>query len=123
VKPEALVLEVEDPRRHGDSGFGDPVRRLRFYATAGARLVDMMYTQPSLRPGLPRVDGMLLLEIGGQSEEISSSALADFLSEYYESCEGKVPTDPEYRRLVAQVKETPHGAVRLLRPDDWPKLG
>ena len=121
ARPATLVLEVEDPRHHTSMEHGDPVARLRFYAAAGARLVDLPFTQPSLRPGSPRVPHLLLLEIGGSDESISASTLAAFVAEYYEGCEGPdVVSDPEYQALVGRARSAPDGRIALLPPRAWP---
>ncbi|MDC7122261.1 GNAT family N-acetyltransferase [Cellulomonas fimi] len=89
ASPGALVLaEVDDPRVWAaDATQGDPVARLRFYGRHGARLVPLPYVQPSLSPGAPRVDGMLLLRLDA-TPGLTGDALAAFLADYYAEAEG-----------------------------------
>ena len=84
---DALVLaEVEDPRSHGTHpDWGDPAARLRYYGRLGADLLPLAYFQPSLRPGAPRVTGMLLLRLGGRIDP--PDLLRTFLVEYFDACE------------------------------------
>jgi GNAT superfamily N-acetyltransferase len=56
-----VLAEVDDPQVYPASDVGDPVARLRFYERFGARVLDLAYTQPPVRPGGAPVPGMLLL--------------------------------------------------------------
>lgn len=103
---QRLVLaEVEDPRFHSaDEHTGDPAARLRFYERLGSRLLPLPYTQPSLRPGSPRVANLLLITIPSAvpaADEVDGGLVADFLEEYYLACEGRevVAADEEYLAL------------------------
>jgi GNAT superfamily N-acetyltransferase len=103
-RPGALVLaEVDDPRCVPAGPHGDPVRRLLFYERFGARLLPLPYVQPSLRPGSPRVDGLLLITLLAGGDAVDGQLVAAFLDEYYEACEGAgvVADDPVYRSLRA----------------------
>lgn len=100
--PGALVVaEVDDPRVWAaDATQGDPVARLRFYGRHGARLVPLPYVQPSLSPGAPRVDGMLLLRLDA-TPDVPGDALAEFLADYYAQSEGSgALADPEVVALL-----------------------
>jgi GNAT superfamily N-acetyltransferase len=102
VEPVAhLVLaEIEDPRFHARSERGDPAARLRFYDRAGARLLPLPYVQPSLRPGSPRVDDMLLIALGVAEDDLDGQMVAAFLDEYFVACEGEdVRNDPTFTAL------------------------
>lgn len=44
--------------------YGDPQRRLAFYARVAAGVLDLPYFQASMGPGLPRVHGLLLTVVG-----------------------------------------------------------
>jgi predicted N-acetyltransferase YhbS len=86
--PPAVVLaEVEDPRYYAVSGGIDPAARLRFYARQGARLLPVDYVQPSLRPGSPRAENLLLIALTDE-ESVDATMLTQFLDEYFEACEG-----------------------------------
>ncbi len=104
-EPCRLALaEVDDPRWHpGNADVGDAVARLAFYDRLGARLLPTPYFQPSLRPGSPRVPGMLLLRLDSGGA-VPPAPLRDFLVEYFEECEGSGPhDDPAVASLVARV--------------------
>lgn len=59
-----VLAEVERPDRHaGSAQHGDPAARLRFYARHGARVLDLPYVQPPMRPQDGPVRGMLLLAL------------------------------------------------------------
>lgn len=58
---DVVVAEVDDPRHHEVSAYGDPVARLRFYERLGARVLGVRYTQPEVHQGAGRVPGMLLI--------------------------------------------------------------
>jgi len=101
-----VVAEVAHPRWHpGDADTGDGASRLRFYGRLGARLLPAPYVQPSLRPGLPRVPGLLLirLDAGGP---VPPEPLELFLEEYYSACEGPASLqDPVVTTLLSRVGE------------------
>lgn len=107
ARPGAVVLaEVEDPRWHREDPVkGDPVARLRFYGRLGARLLPLPYTQPSLRPGLGRVPGLLLLRLdhGGPAPP---GLLRTFLTEYFVGCEGPgAVAEPAVDALLREVDD------------------
>src|SRR5690606_16229503 len=62
----AVVLaEVERPDVFdAHPRYGDPERRLAFYARSAAGVVDLPYFQAAMAPGLPRVHGLLLTIVG-----------------------------------------------------------
>ncbi|AEE47227.1 GNAT family N-acetyltransferase [Cellulomonas fimi] len=115
ASPGALVLaEVDDPRAWpADATQGDPVARLRFYGRHGARLVPLPYVQPSLSPGAPRVEGMLLLRLDA-TPGVPGAVLGAFLADYVTAHEGPAGLeDPVVAGLVAQ-------AAALDLDDLWP---
>lgn len=117
AQPSGLVLaEIEDPRFHDVSERADPAARLRFYDREGCRLLPLPYVQPSLRPGSPRVDGLLLISIAPAGDDVDGSVVAAFLDEYYGLCEGEavVRGDPAYRRLRAAAVGGPDGRLPLV---------
>lgn len=87
-----VLAEIEDPRFYGpDERTGDPARRARFYEQIGSRLVPVPYVQPSLRPGSPRVENLLLITIPSALAprwSLDGALLTAFLDAYYSSCEG-----------------------------------
>lgn len=113
--PVLVLAEVDDPRFWPASDdAGDPDARLRFYDRHGARLLPLQYFQPSLRPGSPRVEGMLLLRLD-QSPQVRSQVLHAFLEEYFTVCEGSASLDdPPVERLLAAAR-----GLELDR-DAWP---
>lgn len=115
--PTPLVLaEIEDPRCFVVSDAGDPFARVRFYKRVGSRLLPLPYVQPSLRPGSPRVDGMLLIAIEAPGPDVDGSLVAAFLDEYYGSHEGEevVRTDSAYLALHAAALGDEQGRLPLL---------
>lgn len=115
--PAPLVLaEIEDPRCFAPGDAGDPVARVRFYDRAGSRLLPLPYVQPSLRPGSPRVDGLLLIAIGAPGPDVDGSLVAAFLDEYYGVCEGEqvTRTDPAYLALRTAALGDEQGRLPLL---------
>jgi GNAT superfamily N-acetyltransferase len=99
--PPLVLAEIDDPRFHPSNDMGDPVARVRFYDRAGARLLPLPYAQPSLRPGSPRVDNLLLIALGTTEPWVDGPTVAAFLTEYYEGCEGEdaVRADPAFLAL------------------------
>jgi GNAT superfamily N-acetyltransferase len=132
-EPPVVLAEIEDPRFHPSNSFGDPVARVRFYDRAGAQLLPLPYCQPSLRPGSPRVDNMLLIAIGAPEPHLEGTLVADFLEEYYVACEGEetVHSDPAFIALRDKARGDEHGRVPLhplaaldaVRPDPEPPGG
>lgn len=109
--PALILAEVERPDRHpGSPEHGDPTARLRFYARHGARVLDLPYFQPPLRPGGAAVDGMLLLALGGANATLAPAGpLLSFFDAYLDD-------SPAAARLRAAVG--PDG-VRLLDCADY----
>ena len=109
-EPRPVLAEIEDPRFHApDEHRGDPAARVRFYERLGSRLLPIPYTQPSLRPGSPRVEDLLLITIPSALSltELDGGLLRAFLDEYFESCEGPevVTSDPSYLGLRGSVPD------------------
>ncbi|MFY1673799.1 GNAT family N-acetyltransferase [Plantactinospora sp. WMMB334] len=115
------VAEVEDPRFHPAGPHGDPVKRLRFYARAGFRLLPSPFVQPRVRPGADRVGGMLLLAAAG-AETLPRQTLRGFVSEYYtDSEEADESVDTAYAGLLARVDREPDPLV-LLPPEQYAEV-
>lgn len=115
--PAPLVLaEIEDPRYFAVNRTGDPAARLRFYERAGSRLLPLPYVQPSLKPGSPRVGGLLLISIDTTKSDLEGTLVAEFLEAYYSLCEGKkvVNEDPMYLSLHAAALGDERGRLPLL---------
>ncbi|MGH3852179.1 MAG: GNAT family N-acetyltransferase [Pseudonocardiaceae bacterium] len=111
-----VLAEIEDPRCFAASDAGDPVARVRFYDRVGSRLLPLPYVQPSLRPGSPRVDGLLLITIGASGPDVDGALVAAFLDEYYglHEREEVVRTDPAYLALRAAALGDEHSRLPLL---------
>lgn len=93
-----VFAEVEDPRYHKPSQYGDPVARLRFYERLGARVLALPYTQPQARPGVGRVPGVLLLVFYvasgvGSASGLSAELLRNYLCNYFSDAEQLSPPD------------------------------
>jgi GNAT superfamily N-acetyltransferase len=104
--PTAILAEVEDPRVRQAGPHGDPVARLRFYDRAGAKLLPIRYTQPSVGPGLPRVPGMFLICLDPALQSIPSDAVLAFLDEYMESM-GSSTDEPDYLEMRRAIESRP----------------
>lgn len=112
--PDVPVLgEIEDPRYVAAARGADPVARVRFYDRLGAALVPVPYVQPSLRPGSPRGEDMLLMAWPPR-HGLGRQLVVDFLDDYYTSCEGAdvVADDMAYVRLRSACGSGP-GRFRL----------
>ncbi|MEE2031950.1 GNAT family N-acetyltransferase [Rhodococcus chondri] len=108
IAPLLVVGEVEDPRHHRDNGFGDPVRRLRFYASEGAEVIDVPYFQPALRSDGDRVRNLLLMTFAvdpacRRDDGVDSATVRCFLERNLEGIEGHVGDDPETTALWAAL--------------------
>ena len=103
AKGRLVLAEIDDPRQHFPGPFGDPARRVRFYQREGWRLLPLPYLQPSLREASPRVEGLLLIT---NSPKVEGSLVADFLEEYFTSCEdaASLATDLDYQSLHRAAK-------------------
>ncbi|WP_405457974.1 GNAT family N-acetyltransferase [Streptomyces sp. NBC_00101] len=121
VHPLLTLAEVEHPAAHTPDGeHGDQSARLRFYARHGARVLDVPYFQPSLRPGAPRVPGMVLVLLAtapelADADVLPSAPVREYMTEYFEENEGTVPDDPATTALFAAM---PPGGIPLLPIDD-----
>ncbi|MGW2278875.1 GNAT family N-acetyltransferase [Streptomyces sp. NPDC001770] len=125
VHPLLTLAEVEHPAAHRPDGeHGDQTARLRFYARHGARVLDVPYFQPSLRPGAARVPGMVLALLTTAPEladaadgaaVVPSEPVRGYMTEYFEEAEGSVPDDPATTALFAAM---PPGGIALLPIDD-----
>ena len=111
-----VLAEVEDPRGHQPSQYGDPTARLRLYDNVGARLLPLRYFQPALRPDVARVPDMLLLALGDRPDEAECSAVVGFLDEYFTGTEGAeaVRRDADYLALRQAASAWPSGRIPLL---------
>ncbi|MBT0993923.1 GNAT family N-acetyltransferase [Cellulomonas sp. DKR-3] len=115
LDPWLVLAEVEDPAVHaGSPEHGDPVARLRFYRRRGARVVPVPYVQPAMRPGGPRVGGLLLLALCASGDRLAgveadgtwlvpTAPLRAFLESYFASSEGVDPSGPDWDALVAAL--------------------
>lgn len=118
-----VLAEVEHPfTAPTTDARGDPRRRLAFYGRHGARVLDLPFLQPELRPGAGRVEGMLLLALHVDAAQTTSEGtlraepVQAFLAEYFRRAEGAVPVDPAARILLDRAGG--RAGVRLLDPGD-----
>ncbi|CAM3224544.1 N-acetyltransferase [Stackebrandtia soli] len=122
-RPRLILAEAEHPAAYEPTeAYGDPTGRLRFYARNGGVAVDVPYFQPTLRPGLRRHYGMVLLTFptgGAIPAAIPGAALRPFLAEQLIRTEGHVGKDAATVALFASVDR---GDVRLLDPRDTEQL-
>jgi GNAT superfamily N-acetyltransferase len=119
--PCLVLAEVEDPaQHHGSELTGDPTARLRFYRQRGGRALDLPYFQASLRPGAPRVPGLLLMVLhadaqfaGQRPDTIDSAVVREYLEIYQQQCEGQVGTDEQANALWRALDAYPDGVPYL----------
>lgn len=127
VHPLLTLAEIEHPDAHpSDERRGDPAARLRFYARHGARVLDVPYFQPALRPGTSRVPGMVLgllataPELRG-ADAVPAGPVRLFMTEYLVETEGKVSDDDPATAALFASMEHP-GGIALLPMDDPARL-
>lgn len=120
VDPLLIVGEVEDPRHHTDIGFGDPERRLKFYAAAGAKIIRVPYFQPAIHADGDRVPHLFLMTFAVADEcrrgdhGIDAAPVRGFLAANLAANEGSVdPDDPATAALLDAVSGP---TVELLDP-------
>lgn len=120
-EPRAILTELEHPAAHPavSAEHGDPAARLRFYGRHRTRALDVPYFQPALGPDRDRVYGLVLAALwvgpegtGTAPDTVDGTLVGDFMREYFEETEGKVPDDPAARALFAALD----------RPDGIPLL-
>lgn len=95
-----VLAEVHDPRGHSETDDEHPEARLRFYARAGARVLDVPFVQPALSGGSRVADMLLLVMAGPDVHRLSAKPLRDWVLAYYLDSEGAEPTDPQGRALL-----------------------
>lgn len=124
----ALVVlgEVERPDLfEAHPQHGDPARRLAFYERLGATVLDVPYYQPSIREGMPRLSGLLLVVLAAAAPEPAprtlspgeTTAVRDVLAATMGEPE---PGDAETERVFAAVDD-PAG-IRLLPVSDYRRV-
>ncbi|MEU6857648.1 GNAT family N-acetyltransferase [Glycomyces sp. NPDC046736] len=113
--PCAVVAEIESPDAVAQvAAHGDPRRRLAFYRSAGAKVLDLPYFQPGIGGPEGRIRGMLLLVLHADTpftpapDRFAGEALRAFLTEYLEASEGDTPTDAEAAALL-EATDRPGG--------------
>jgi len=126
--PLLTLAEIEHPGVHGPSeAYGDPAKRLRFYARHGVRALALPYFQPALTAGGSRVYGLLLSVLamvpaasGAGPDTVDPAPVREFLTEYLEATEGGVGDDPATKALWSALDRP--GGVPLLPLDDLAAL-
>jgi GNAT superfamily N-acetyltransferase len=119
---ELVVLEVEDPRFYSaDEDHGDPAKRLRLYASLGARILRMPYFQPALSAGQPRVPNLFLMvftadqSVMTETNSVDAAPLRCFWQEYLGGAEGDVDD-----RAVRAVRDAlAKDAIPLVDPAEY----
>lgn len=100
----AVLAEVHDPRFYSDGPDEQPAARVRFYERHGAQLLGVPWVQPRLSAIGRRVHNMLLLQLlAGGGPSLPSAALREWVTGYYLSTEGVVPTDQTFVALWERV--------------------
>jgi GNAT superfamily N-acetyltransferase len=114
--PCMVLAEIESPHApmvHED--YGDPRRRLGFYLSAGARVLDLPYFQPGIGGFERRVRGMLLLVLHADPSftpeepgHVAGAPLRAFMEAYLEESEGARPQDWDAMALLKSM-DRPRG--------------
>jgi GNAT superfamily N-acetyltransferase len=123
-KPVAILAEIEHPLAHSATeAYGDPVKRLRFYARHGLRALDIPYFQPALKPGFGRVFGILLTlvwlsdeGVGAEPDTADGERIRRYLVEYLTATEGRAGADEAAKALLTALDR--RGGVPILSLDD-----
>ncbi|MFZ2527989.1 MAG: hypothetical protein WAX14_10090 [Rhodococcus sp. (in: high G+C Gram-positive bacteria)] len=124
VDPLLIVGEVEDPRHHTDIGFGDPERRLKFYAAAGAKIVPVPYFQPAIHTDSGRVPHLFLMTFAVSGEcrrgehRIDAAPIRAFLLANLVGNEGRVDPDDPATAALLDAASTP--TIELVDPQHYP---
>ncbi|WP_329020814.1 GNAT family N-acetyltransferase [Streptomyces sp. NBC_01601] len=122
VHPLLTLAELEHPHAHQrHTQYGDPIKRLRFYARHNALALDLPYFQPAMKPGGRRVPGMILALLAA-APGFASAGVAPagpvraFMTEYLTQTEGRIglDTDPEGAALFQAMSAAD---IRLLPLD------
>lgn len=104
---ELVLAEIERPDSHlSDEAFGDPRRRIDFYARHGGGALALPYYQPPIAEGMPRVRGLILSVVasatGGRAPRALSAAETDAVQSYLSATFGPPePGDDETARIHA----------------------
>lgn len=79
-----LVAEIERPDRHDYHPlYGDPDRRVQFYAEHGGLVIDVPFFQPPTALGRSRKYGMMLVRLDPTEERsIDTAVVRKFVDEY-----------------------------------------
>lgn len=100
-QPRMILAEVENPVGRSVSAHGDPIGRVRFYDSFGARALQLPYFQPAVRPGGLRVEGMMLVVLRLEGEpppqQVPGGPIRAFLESYLDGDEA----DEARARLLA----------------------
>lgn len=111
LSPRLILGEVEDPREHHDAQYGDPRRRFLLYRRFGARVLQLPYFQPALRPSGSRVRGLLLMVFLAEPEAyvgpatVAGQPLDCFIREYIAESEGHLADkDTELELLLTRCR-------------------
>ncbi|WP_158581574.1 GNAT family N-acetyltransferase [Actinomadura spongiicola] len=122
--PRLLVAEIEDPRYHHATAYGDPRARLRFYERLDVRFLPIPYFQPALGKSGRRVPGLMLMVFGGtvlprREGMVNGAHVEEFLTEYFEVCEGPPATDDLQLKRLLEACRAP-GGLPLLSAAELP---
>lgn len=102
---DPLFIEIEDPAVHGDRGWGDPDRRMAFYARHGVIAVDVPFFQPPVAPGQPRVDDIILgVAVSSVPDPAVLSDQVRCFIDHYMALAGDDLMDQRGQRLVAALR-------------------
>ncbi|GAA3904761.1 N-acetyltransferase [Microbacterium invictum] len=116
---DIVLAEVERPDIFDPHPvYGDPSRRLAFYARTSAGVLDLPYFQAPMGPGLPRVHGLLLTVLGtadaAPAPRRLNRAETAAVQEYLHDVLG---SDPEAAPVIAAA--TKDDGIRLLPLADY----
>lgn len=119
-----VLAELERPDMHvADEAFGDPDRRLRFYAGHGVAALNFPYYQPPIAEGMPRVRGLLLALVASRAaakaprmlEAVEAAAVRNYLVNTFGS-----PADADAE--TARIHTAAGADIRLVALEDYREI-
>ncbi len=126
---DLVLAEIERPDMHpADTAFGDPYRRIEFYARHGAAALVMPYYQPPISEGMPRVRGLILALVASATrapvprmlDAAEAEALRGYLLETFGPAHRAHRGDDETVRIHAAAGAA--DGIRVIALNDYEEI-
>ncbi|MCE7480597.1 MULTISPECIES: GNAT family N-acetyltransferase [Microbacterium] len=123
---ELVLAEIEQPDLHPvHEAFGDPRRRIAFYARGGGAALVLPYYQPPITVGMPRVHGLILTLVASATREpvprMLDAAEVEAVQSYLLATLGPAEhADEETARIHAAARATE--GIRLIDLNDYREI-